>query len=83
MHIPMRDDFVSAHAHATAQRALDIPAALRKKLIHTGDFTLPILCKSGKKIYTNFHSKIKGAQLRTVHYNKCGTFHTFLIYGPV
>ena len=44
MHIPMRDDFVSAHAHATAQRALDIPAALRKKLIHTGDFALPILC---------------------------------------
>ena len=26
------DDFVSAHAHATAQRALDIPAALRKNL---------------------------------------------------
>ena len=50
MHIPMRDDFVSAHAHATAQRALDIPAALRKKLIHTGDFALPILSKSEKKL---------------------------------
>ena len=25
-HIPMRDSFMRAHAHATAQRALDFPA---------------------------------------------------------
>ena len=30
-HIPMRDSFMSAHAHAIAQRALDFPALLRKK----------------------------------------------------
>ena len=29
-HIPMRDSFMRAHAHATAQRALDFPALLRK-----------------------------------------------------
>ena len=34
MHIPMRDDFVQAHAHATAQRAFDIPAALRTFIYH-------------------------------------------------
>ena len=28
MHIPMQDSFVSAHAHATAQRALDFSAFL-------------------------------------------------------
>ena len=30
----MRDDFVQAHAHATAQRAFDIPAALRNFIYH-------------------------------------------------
>ena len=30
MHIPMRDDFVSAHEHATTQHALGIPAAMKK-----------------------------------------------------
>ena len=59
MHIPMRDDFVSAHAHATAQRALDIPAVLRKKVIHTGDFALPILCKSEKSYHAFFRQKIR------------------------
>ena len=29
-HIPMRGSFMRAHAHATAQRALDFPALLRK-----------------------------------------------------
>ena len=29
-HISMRDTFMRAHAHATAQRALDFPALLRK-----------------------------------------------------
>ena len=32
-HIPMRDNFVSARAHATAQRAFDIPAVLEKNKI--------------------------------------------------
>ena len=27
----MQEDFVSAHAHATAQHALDIPTAVRKR----------------------------------------------------
>ena len=59
MHIPMRDDFMSAHAHATAQCVLDIPAALRKKLIHTGDFALPILSKSEKKFIRIFIQKLR------------------------
>ena len=29
-YLPMRDSSMSAHAHATAQRALDYPALLRK-----------------------------------------------------
>ena len=29
MHVPMEDDFASALAHATAERALDIPVGLR------------------------------------------------------
>ena len=29
-HIPMRDSFMRAHVHATAQRALDFPALLRR-----------------------------------------------------
>ena len=30
MHMPIRVNLASAHAHATAQHALDITAALRK-----------------------------------------------------
>ena len=30
LHIPMRDDFVHAHTHTTAQRAFDISGMLRK-----------------------------------------------------
>ena len=33
LHIPMQDAIVSAHAHATIQRALDIPAMLRKNAV--------------------------------------------------
>ena len=32
-HIPMRDCLMRAHAHATAQRALDFPALLRKMVL--------------------------------------------------
>ena len=44
MHIPMQDSFMSVHAHATAQCALDFPASLRKN-----GFAISMQCSSMPK----------------------------------
>ena len=43
-HIPMRDSFMRAHAHATAQRALDFPALLRKNGFAILMFDFEVIC---------------------------------------
>ena len=43
-HIPMRDSFMCAHAHATAQRALDFPALLRKNGFAILMFDFEVIC---------------------------------------
>ena len=42
--IPMRDSFMRAHAHATAQRALDFPALLRKNGFAILMFDFEVIC---------------------------------------
>ena len=42
-HIPMRDSFMRAHAHATAQRALDFPT-LRKNGFAILMFDFEVIC---------------------------------------
>ena len=53
MHIPIRDNFVSTQAHATAQHALDIIAALRKtvltKLCKVNDEIMQMLLHKGQE----------------------------------
>ena len=43
-HIPMRDSFMRAHTHATAQRALDFPALLRKNGFAILMFDFEVIC---------------------------------------
>ena len=43
-HIPMRDSFMRAHAHATAQRALDFPALLTKNGFAILMFDFEVIC---------------------------------------
>ena len=43
-HIPMRDSFMRAHAHATAKRALDFPALLRKNGFAILMFDFEVIC---------------------------------------
>ena len=43
-HIPMRDSFMRTHAHATAQRALDFPALLRKNGFAILMFNFEVIC---------------------------------------
>ena len=43
-HIPMRDSFMRAHAHGTAQRALDFPALLRKNGFAILMFDFEVIC---------------------------------------
>ena len=43
-HIPMRDSFMSAHAHATAQCGLDFPALLRKNGFAILIFDFEVIC---------------------------------------